>query len=319
VLSDCETVYSLAIEWGLLPSEEQRRGAGRRLADLVRTSGFRIATGFVGTPLVCDALTSTGNAELAYRLLLQTECPSWLYPVTMGATTVWERWDSMRPDGSINPGGMTSFNHYALGAVADWLHRKVAGLAPLAPGYREIAIQPLVTDALSSVSARHLTPYGEATVGWERKDGVVEVSARVPVGATARVRLPGAASTETVGHGDHRWRVLEATHRSRPGRAPRTIRDVFDDSAAWSAVVATAAAHGVDDVLVARRLARHLDAPAEQLAARLTLEEHLPGALALRRHVAQTLGPILNPDAPSSTSPIPAQTGAPSRTKREGA
>jgi alpha-L-rhamnosidase len=319
VLSDCETVYSLAIEWDLLPSEEQRRGAGRRLADLVRASGFRISTGFVGTPLVCDALTSTGNAELAYRLLLQTECPSWLYPVTMGATTVWERWDSMRPDGSINPGGMTSFNHYALGAVADWLHRNVAGLAALGPGYREIAIQPLVTDALSSASARHLTPYGEATVGWERKDGVVEVSARVPVGVTARVRLPGAATTETVGHGDHRWRVLEPTHRSRRGKDPRTIRDVFDDSAAWSAVIATAAAHGVDEVLVARRLARHLDAPAEQLADRLTLEEHVPGALALRRSVAETIGPILNPEASASAWSTTGRTGAPSSTEREDA
>ena len=111
----------------------QREEAGRRLADLVRTAGFRIATGFVGTPLVCDALTSTGHVDVAYRLLLQTQCPSWLYPVTMEATTIWERWDSLRPDGSVNPSGMTSFNHYALGAVADWLHRRVAGLAPAAP------------------------------------------------------------------------------------------------------------------------------------------------------------------------------------------
>ncbi|MGL1682664.1 hypothetical protein ACSTIO_23860, partial [Vibrio parahaemolyticus] len=84
---------------------------------------------FVGTPLVADALTDGGHLAAAERLLLQTECPSWLYPVTMGATTVWERWDSMLPDGSVNPGEMTSFNHYALGAVADWLHRTVAGLA----------------------------------------------------------------------------------------------------------------------------------------------------------------------------------------------
>ncbi len=113
VLSDAQTVYALAIMWDLLPSEEQRDEAGRRLADLVRESGYRISTGFVGTPLVADALTTTGHADVAYRLLLQTECPSWLYPVTMGATTIWERWDSMLPDGSINPGEMTSFNHYA--------------------------------------------------------------------------------------------------------------------------------------------------------------------------------------------------------------
>src|SRR3954447_1438115 len=133
----------MAIEWALLPTAEQRERAGRRLADLVRTSSFRISTGFVGTPLMTDALTAVGEVELAYRLLLQTGCPSWLYSVTMGATTVWERWDSMLPDGSINPGEMTSFNHYALGAVADWLHRRVAGLAAAEPGYRRIEVRPL--------------------------------------------------------------------------------------------------------------------------------------------------------------------------------
>ncbi|MCB0241082.1 MAG: alpha-L-rhamnosidase, partial [Anaerolineae bacterium] len=108
----------------------QRQLAGKRLAALVRGSGYRISTGFVGTPLVCDALCEAGEYDTAYRLLMQRECPSWLYPVTMGATTIWERWDSMLPDGRVNPGKMTSFNHYALGAVADWLHRTVAGLAP---------------------------------------------------------------------------------------------------------------------------------------------------------------------------------------------
>ena len=82
-----------------------------------------MATGFAGTPFVLDALSRTGHVDTAYRMLMEKECPSWLYPITMGATTVWERWDSMLPDGSINPGEMTSFNHYALGAVADWMHR----------------------------------------------------------------------------------------------------------------------------------------------------------------------------------------------------
>ena len=97
-------------------------------------AGHRISTGFVGTPLVCDVLEDAGELGAAYALLLQRECPSWLYSVTMGATTVWERWDSLLPDGTVNPGEMTSFNHYALGAVADWMHRTVAGLAPDAPG-----------------------------------------------------------------------------------------------------------------------------------------------------------------------------------------
>ncbi|MGN6672952.1 MAG: family 78 glycoside hydrolase catalytic domain, partial [Thermomicrobiales bacterium] len=142
LLSDSSTAYALAICFALLPDEDQRRHAGKRLAELARAGGYHISTGFVGTPLICDALCSVGEYEAAYRLLMQRDCPSWLYPVTMGATTIWERWDSMLPDGSINPGEMTSFNHYALGAVADWLHRTVGGLAPAEPGYRRIEIRP---------------------------------------------------------------------------------------------------------------------------------------------------------------------------------
>ncbi len=107
LMSDSATAYAMALQFALLPDEAQRQHAAKRLVSLVRTSGFRISTGFVGTPLICDALCSQGYTSTAYRLLTQTECPSWLYPVTMGATTIWERWDSMLPDGSINPGEMT--------------------------------------------------------------------------------------------------------------------------------------------------------------------------------------------------------------------
>ncbi|WP_306214322.1 family 78 glycoside hydrolase catalytic domain, partial [Actinoplanes sp. RD1] len=135
VRSDCTTVYTLAIVFGLL---DDPLAAGRRLARLVADSGYRVSTGFAGTPYVTEALTLTGHLDDAYRLLLTRDCPSWLYPVTMGATTVWERWDSMLPDGSLNPGEMTSFNHYALGAVADWIHRRIGGIAPLEPGYAKV-------------------------------------------------------------------------------------------------------------------------------------------------------------------------------------
>jgi len=207
VRSDAQTVYALALAWALLPTAEQREGAGRRLAELVRESGFHISTGFVGTPLVTDALVAAGEAAVAYRLLLQTGCPSWLYPVGMGATTIWERWDAMLPDGSLNPGEMLSFNHYALGAVADWLHRTVAGLAPAGPGYRELLVRPLPGRDLTAASARHLTPYGEAAVAWERASGQLTLRVDVPVGTTATVHFPGAPAPLRVGHGHHEWRV----------------------------------------------------------------------------------------------------------------
>ena len=116
ITSDAPTVYALAVAFDLL-DEADRSRAGDRLAELVAANGYHVGTGFAGTPFVTDALTDTGHLDAAYRLLLERTCPSWLYPVTMGATTVWERWDSMLPDGTINPGEMTSFNHYALGAV----------------------------------------------------------------------------------------------------------------------------------------------------------------------------------------------------------
>jgi alpha-L-rhamnosidase len=294
VLSDAQTVYAAAIEWALLPTAEQRATAGDRLADLVRGSGFRISTGFIGTPLVTDALTSTGHVDVAYRLLLQTGCPSWLYPVTMGATTIWERWDSMLPDGSINPGEMTSFNHYALGAVADWLHRSVAGLAAGAPGYREIVVRPLPTDALTHAEARHVTPYGEARVSWRREGGRFRLDVRVPVGTTARVHVPGAAQPEVVPHGEHRWDVADPTAAS-PATLPAgaTVRDVLDTPALWTEVVTAAVETGIapaGEAQVAERLTAYLDRPATQLSQALAPRPYRPGARELRERIAAVLG-----------------------------
>lgn len=199
---DAQTAYALAIRFDLLPDEELRRGAGQRLAALVREAGGRIATGFVGTPLVNDALTDTGHVKDAYALLTCRECPSWLYQVDMGATTVWERWDSMLPDGTVNPGTMTSFNHYALGAVADWMHRTVAGIAPAAPGYRTIRFAPRPGGDLTSAASRVRTPYGHAEIEWELASGQLRVRIEVPVGATAILDLEGR-DIEHLGHGVH--------------------------------------------------------------------------------------------------------------------
>ncbi|MET9088368.1 family 78 glycoside hydrolase catalytic domain [Streptomyces sp. NPDC004237] len=294
ILSDSQTAYAMALRWDLLPTPEQRAAAGRRLADLVRLSGFRISTGFVGTPLVTDALVSTGHAPTAFRLLFQTQCPSWLYPVTMGATTVWERWDSMLPDGSINPGEMTSFNHYALGAVADWLHRRVAGLAPSAPGYREILVRPTPARDLTHATARHLTPYGEARVHWQRSDGRFRLDVQVPVGATALVHVPGIEEPAKVGHGEHSWTVADPVTSPTPLGPGTRVRDVLDHPETWAAVVAAATETGVaprGEPEGAERLAAHLDAPLTDLAEALAPGElYLPGAPALRERLRELFG-----------------------------
>jgi Alpha-L-rhamnosidase N-terminal domain./Bacterial alpha-L-rhamnosidase. len=203
--SDAQAAYALAIAFDLL-TQEQTDGAGRRLAELVRANGGNIATGFAGTPVVCHALEVTGHVEEAYLLLEQDTCPSWLYPVSMGATTTWERWDSMLPDGTINPGDMTSFNHYALGAVADWLHRSVAGLAPATPGYATLRIAPHPGGSLTWARATHRTPYGLASVEWHLRGTELVVQGVIPVGATAILELPGMPHEE-LRHGRFRRSV----------------------------------------------------------------------------------------------------------------
>lgn len=203
--SDAQTAYSLALTFDLLP-HELRGASAQRLAELVRESGNRIATGFVGTPLVSDALSSEGEFEAAYALLLETECPSWLYPVTQGATTIWERWNALLPSGEVNPGTMTSFNHYALGAVADWMHRVVAGLAPDAPGYERIRFAPRPGGELTWALAEHETPYGRAAIAWRRDDDEIVVTLTVPVGTRAVLDL-GRAGSRELDHGDHEVRA----------------------------------------------------------------------------------------------------------------
>ena len=212
LLSDSPTVYAMAIAFDLLDPGLQAR-AGDRLAVLAAENGYRIATGFAGTPYVTEALSRTGHLDEAYRLLLETENPSWLYPVTMGATTIWERWDSMLPDGSINPGQMTSFNHYALGAVADWLHRVVAGLAPAEPGYRRVRIAPRPGGGLTWARASLVTAHGRIGVGWELAGDELVLEVSLPDGVTAELDPPGAEQS-TLGAGDHVLRIPYPTDSS---------------------------------------------------------------------------------------------------------
>lgn len=238
IVSDAQTAYALAIEFGIAIGELADQ-FGERLAQLSRREGYRISTGFVGTPLINDALTRTGHDAVAARMLLQTECPSWLYSVRMGATTIWERWDSLLEDGSINPGEMTSFNHYALGSVADWLHRVVAGLAPAAPGYRRIRIAPHALPGLDSASARHDGPYGRIEVSWQRSGDAVHVWASVPPNSVAVVELPGQDVFQ-IGSGRYAWEFTALQSQPRdlsPVTLESTLVDIMDDEEALEALL----------------------------------------------------------------------------------
>ncbi|KAM0514529.1 hypothetical protein ACHAPE_006824 [Trichoderma viride] len=204
LVSDTQTAYSLAISFGLFDRKDQIMKAASRLSHLVHTAKYRIATGFVGTPLITHALSDTGNSQLAYRMLLEQSCPSWLYPITMGATTIWERWDSMMPDGTINSGSMTSFNHYALGSVVNWLHKNVGGISPLEPGWRKIKIRPVPGGTITSAKVEYESVYGRIVSSWkiDETDGKFNLAVTIPPNSRAVVILP--SDWKTTGQGDEK-------------------------------------------------------------------------------------------------------------------
>src|SRR5262249_18395440 len=151
--------------------EGLRTTAAQKLADDVRARGH-LTTGFLGTPSLCHVLSRFGYNDLSYLLLNRDRYPSWLYPVTMGATTIWERWDGIKPDGSFQDKGMNSFNHYAYGAIGDWMYRVMAGLEidESSPGYKHILIQPHPGGGFTDVKATHMTPYGMAASHWTNEE-----------------------------------------------------------------------------------------------------------------------------------------------------
>ncbi|MCD8306708.1 MAG: glycoside hydrolase family 78 protein [Clostridia bacterium] len=188
-----QTAYVLPLAFGMFP-EGQREKAVQNLTDLVAKGGYRIGTGFPGTPFILNALADNGAADVAFKMLECTDCPSWLYEVKSGGTTIWERWDGLNPDGSVklpNDGTdcMISFNHYASGAVGNFLYTRIAGIEMTKPGYKEFDIRPLTGD-LTYASATHESPYGEISSSWKIEDGTFMLSVKVPMGTTCNVTLP---------------------------------------------------------------------------------------------------------------------------------
>jgi alpha-L-rhamnosidase len=192
ITSSTQTAYVLALDFDLVPDSLRAKAAGH-LADDVKRMGH-LTTGFLGTPALTRMLSDNGYLKEAYALLLREEYPSWLYEVKQGATTVWERWDGLRPDSSFQDAGMNSLNHYAYGAVGDWLYRTVAGLNddPAEPGYRHVIVRPRPGPGFNFAKATLMTPYGLASSGWRLENGRMTVTVRVPPNAHGTVVLPGA-------------------------------------------------------------------------------------------------------------------------------
>jgi len=191
LVSGTQTAYTLALNFDMLP-EALRPQAAQRLVDNIRAYGNHLTTGFLGTPYLCHVLTRFGFNNVAYRLLLQDTYPSWLYPVKMGATTIWERWDGIRPDKSFEAASMNSFNHYSYGAIGDWMYRVMTGLDTYAdqPGYKHIKIMPHPGGGFTNATASLETYYGKAGSGWEVKDGKTYYNIDIPANTKADIYLP---------------------------------------------------------------------------------------------------------------------------------
>jgi alpha-L-rhamnosidase len=186
-----QTAYVVALHFDLLP-ENLRPPVFDALVRDIESRGMHLSTGFVGTPYLNHVLTRFGRPDVAYALLTQKTFPSWLFPITHGATTMWERWDGWTPEQGFNDAGMNSYNHYAYGAVGDWMYSTIAGIGidSAKPGYKHILIHPQPGDALTHARGRLNSAYGPVEVAWRRADSRLTVDVTIPANTTATIFLP---------------------------------------------------------------------------------------------------------------------------------
>ncbi len=190
VMSDTQTSYLLALAFKLL-LEELEPAAVENLVSEIQNRGH-LTTGFLGTPHLNPVLSRYGHSETAFNLLLREDFPSWLYPVTMGATTIWERWDGIKPDGTFQSEDMNSFNHYAYGAIGEWLYEEVAGIRPVTPGYKTLAIKPVPGGGLTHARAIVNSVHGRIESSWEFENDLFTLNVEIPANTSALVTLPYA-------------------------------------------------------------------------------------------------------------------------------
>jgi alpha-L-rhamnosidase len=201
VSGNSQTGYAMALGMDLVPAGQRDLVADRFVAKIA-TGGGALTTGFLGTPWLLPALSGSGHLDKAYELLLREEYPSWGYEVAMGATTMWERWNSINPDGSFNDPGMNSFNHYAYGAVGKWMYENIAGIAPTSAGYASFRVAPRPGGGLTSGRGRYESAYGTITSSWRLVGSRFRLTVDVPVNTTATVEVPASTAAEVTESGD---------------------------------------------------------------------------------------------------------------------
>lgn len=201
--NEFQTAYVLPLYLNMFPNGEVKARAAQNLAALVEKNDYCIGTGFPGTPYILFALADNGYEDTAYKMLMNTKCPSWLYQVKMGATTIWERWDGLDENGECpisNDGTdiMISYNHYASGAVGDFLYRRVAGIEAVKPGYREFRVRPVPGGGITWAKSHAETPYGQIAVHWKQEEQFV-IDVTVPMGTTCILQMPDGTEEKLPG------------------------------------------------------------------------------------------------------------------------
>jgi alpha-L-rhamnosidase len=209
---ETQTGLALALYFDLFPAG-QDVAAATRLQNIIVDNDYLVGTGFAGTHLLGLTLTKYNLTSTFYKMIEQTTVPSWLYQVVMGGTTTWERWDSLLPNGTVNPNQMTSFNHYAFGSVANWMFRTIGGLAPAEAGWKTVRVAPVPGGNITAASASYRSPYGKAETDWQ-VDGSGEFTLKlvIPPNSNAEVVLPGGNDkVMKVGSGTHSFKVSGVT------------------------------------------------------------------------------------------------------------
>jgi len=208
ISSDTQTAYALALQFNMLPANLRQQAADRLVKNIARYKNH-LTTGFLGTPYLCDVLNKFGYADIAYQLLLQDTYPSWLYPIKQGATTIWERWDGIKTDGTFEDASMNSYNHYAYGAIGDWIYQNIAGIQAAEPGYKKIIIKPVLGGKLNWAEASYDCPYGTIKSNWKITGGKFALDITIPQNTTADIFVPDVQGKNyvkyTVKAGEHHF------------------------------------------------------------------------------------------------------------------
>ena len=211
IVSETQTGAILSLYFNLA-REKDRERILQILKTNIENHKNHLATGFVGTPYLCHTLSENGEHELAATVFMKEDYPSWLYAVNMGATTIWERWNSIMPDGSFDVSGMNSLNHYAYGSIGDWMYRKVAGVSQLKPGYKKFKVQPMFVKGIEEAGVTFESIYGQIESKWSCKDGKICGYVKVPVNTTAEIHLPEKEEVLTVGSGVYEYEYETTTN-----------------------------------------------------------------------------------------------------------